>query len=257
MSPGRNPSRSPASTAGRVRMMRSASRRLEGLDRERDSQVRLARAGRTDAEGHDVAGDGVGVALLAGGLGPDGAALGRAKQFGGEHLGRAHVVLDHGDGPTHVAGVEALALFEERDELVEQPAHPFGVLAVDGDLVAPHHDVRAAEGLFDQPQQLVSLPEQAHHEVVSGDEDLDLGRHWRSQRGYQQVPRQPRGAVVTGVTCPDASMSSSRGPRQAPATEHVQMEMGDGVGRVLPHVEYESIPASPRRPRLRPPRAPR
>ncbi len=131
--------------------------RLEGLNGQGHGQIRLPRSGRADAEGHHVGGDGVGVALLPGGLGSHGAAPGRTQQFGGEHLGRAHVVLDHGDGPADVGGVEALALLEQRDELFEQAAHPFGFLAVDGDLVAPHDDARAVEGLFDQSQQFVSL----------------------------------------------------------------------------------------------------
>ena len=78
-------------------------------------------------------------------------------------------------------GVEALALLQQDDELLEQAAHPFGVVALDGDLVAPDHDADVVERLFDQAQQLVSLAEQTHHEVVAGNEDLDLGAcHVRS-----------------------------------------------------------------------------
>ena len=54
-------------------------------------------------------------------------------------------------------GVEALALLEQHDELVEEPADPLGVVALDGDLVAAGHDAGAGEGLLDQPQQLVAL----------------------------------------------------------------------------------------------------
>jgi len=36
-------------------------------------------------------------------------------------------------------------------------------------------DTRAVERLFDGTKQLVTLAQQAHHEVVPGDEDLDLG----------------------------------------------------------------------------------
>ncbi len=104
-----------------------------------------------------------------------------------------------------VAGVEALALLEQHHELVEEPADPLGVLAVDGDLVAAHDDVRPVERLFDQPQQLVSLTEQAHHEVVPGDEDLDLGRrHGRSLRGYQQVHATPPAERLTPAARPIA-----------------------------------------------------
>ena len=41
---------------------------LQRLDGQRHGQVGLPRPGRADAEGDDVGGDGVGVALLAGGL---------------------------------------------------------------------------------------------------------------------------------------------------------------------------------------------
>ena len=58
---------------------------------------------------------------------------------------------------------------------------PLGVVALDGDLVAPHGDAHVAEGPLDQAQQLVALAEQAGHEMVAGNEDLDLGAcHVRS-----------------------------------------------------------------------------
>jgi len=47
---------------------------------------------------------------------------------------------------------EVLPVLQEIDELVEQPTHPFGILSVDRDLVAPDHDPRPVERLFDQPQ---------------------------------------------------------------------------------------------------------
>ena len=71
-----------------------------------------------------------------------------------------------------------MTAFEQGDELFEQAAHSFGFGTLDGDLVAADVDPRAAERLFDGAQQLVTLAQQAHHEVVPGDEDLDLGgRH--------------------------------------------------------------------------------
>ena len=51
MSPGRKPSRSPASTAGRVRMIRATCALVQRGDRERHREVRLAGAGRADPEG--------------------------------------------------------------------------------------------------------------------------------------------------------------------------------------------------------------
>src|SRR5579875_421767 len=167
---------------------------LEGLDRQGHGQVRLAGAGRPDPEGHHVGGDGIGVALLPGRLGSHGAAAGRPEDLGGEHLGRADVLLDHGDGAADVRRVEALALLEEHDQLVEQASHPVGLVALDGDLVAPHHDAGTPEGFLDQPQQLVTLAQQPDHQVVAGNEDLDLGRrHGRSTAGYQHPGRNRSG----------------------------------------------------------------
>ena len=54
-------------------------------------------------------------------------------------------------------GVEALARLEEDDQLLEERAHPLGVLPLDGDLVAPHGDAHIVERPLDQPQQLVAL----------------------------------------------------------------------------------------------------
>ena len=50
MSPGRKPSRSPASTAGRDRMMRSTTPRSSSMRGMGDGQIGLAGAGRADAE---------------------------------------------------------------------------------------------------------------------------------------------------------------------------------------------------------------
>ena len=70
-SPGRKPSRSPASTAGRVRMIRLTSRRLSAAAAMRHRQEGLAGAGRADPEGDRVVADRVDVALLVDGLGRD------------------------------------------------------------------------------------------------------------------------------------------------------------------------------------------
>ena len=62
-----------------------------------------------------------------------------------------------------------------------EPADPLGVLTADRDLVAPHMDL-GIEGLLYQPQQRIALAEQSDHEVVAGNEDLDLsGRHGGSR----------------------------------------------------------------------------
>jgi hypothetical protein len=41
-----------------------------------------------------------------------------------------------------------VALLQKEDELVEEPAHTLGVLALDGDLVAPDPDLGPAEGFL-------------------------------------------------------------------------------------------------------------
>jgi hypothetical protein len=68
-----------------------------------------------------------------------------------------------------------VAALEQGDELFEQMADSLGFGAIDGDLVAAHVDPRVIDSVFDGTQKLVALTEQSHHEVVSGDEDLDLG----------------------------------------------------------------------------------
>ena len=72
-----------------------------------------------------------------------------------------------------------MALLQQQHELLEQPADPLGVVAVDGDLVAPDVDRRRRGNAASiSAQQLVALAEQAHHQVVAGDVDLDLrARH--------------------------------------------------------------------------------
>ncbi len=73
-----------------------------------------------------------------------------------------------------------MSLLEQQDQFVEEPADPLGILAFYGDLVPSDHDEGALERVLDQPQQLVALAQQAHHEMVAGHSDLYLGRrHWR------------------------------------------------------------------------------
>ena len=67
-SPGRKPSRSPASTAGRVRMIRLTSWRRERRGGHGDGEEGLAGSRRPDAEGDRVRPDGIDVALLVDGL---------------------------------------------------------------------------------------------------------------------------------------------------------------------------------------------
>ena len=197
MSPGRNPSRSPASTAGRVDDAVDLLG-LQCLHRQRDREVALAGAGGTDAEGDGVGAHGVDVALLARGLGPY--RLAAAQHLGGEHVGRALVGLQHLDRPAHSLGVEDVPRFEQGHHLLEQTPDPvgLGLVTPDRDLVPAHVD-RHRERVLHQPQQFVALTEQAHHEVVARYEDLDLGRRrcWHvspSVAGqFEELRLKPRG----------------------------------------------------------------
>ena len=166
---------------------------LQGLDGQGHRQVRLAGPGRADAEGDDVGGDGVGVALLPGGLRAHGPSPRRPQHLGGQHLGGTQVVVHHVDGAVDLHGVEALARLEQDDQLLEEGGHPLGAVPLDGDLVAPHGDADVVEGLLHQAQQLVPLAQQAGHEVVAGNEDLDLGAcHVRSGSTLPAVPANAR-----------------------------------------------------------------
>ncbi len=87
-------------------------------------------------------------------------------------------MADHVDGAHHAGRLEALTPLEQQHELLEEVPDLVGLVAGDGDLVAPDVDLDAAERRFDDAQQLVALAEEVGHEVVAGDGDLDLGgRH--------------------------------------------------------------------------------
>jgi hypothetical protein len=100
---------------------------VQRLHRHGDREPALAGAGGADAERDDVLGDGVDVALLPGGLGPDPPPVGGAQHLVGEHLGRALVGLHHVDGARHQGAVERLAALQQRDQFAEHAAGPVGV----------------------------------------------------------------------------------------------------------------------------------
>ena len=117
MSPGRKPSRSPASTAGRDRISRSTDAADQLLHRLRDREIGLAGAGRAEREDHVVARQRLHIGDL--GLGArDDRLLARADH----HLGRfGDVVGDdaverrlarHGDHRLDRARIDVLALVE-------------------------------------------------------------------------------------------------------------------------------------------------
>src|ERR1700681_4473567 len=64
-------------------------------------------------------------------------------------------------------------------------------------------------------------------------------------RGYQPVAGFPPVTRVRRAGVGDGPARSPRWPGQSASPEHVEVEMGDGVRRVLSHVEHEPVP--PRR----------
>ncbi len=150
-----------------------------------------------------------------------------------------------------------MTLFEQRNELFEQAAHSLGFGTFDSDLVAADVDPRAVERLFDGTQQLVTLAQQAHHEVVPGDEDLDLGgRHLALVRrvpgtslpagrraGSYSIshPRRAQGTVAASGSCTSARQGTSAWwPAEPAATEHVEVQMGDAVAGVRAYVQHQA-----------------
>src|SRR5947209_5900078 len=170
---------------------------LQRLHTEGDGQVGLAGARRANHERDDVVPDGVGVVLLAAGLGADSASPGRAQNLGGEDLRRPLVGLHHVDGASDVDAVEHVALFEQQHQLVDQRADARRVRAFDGDLVAADKGL-GVERCLDEPEKLVALPEEPHHEVVLGlDLDLSLGHGVLIQR-TRQTTAEKRGCHPGG-----------------------------------------------------------
>ena len=196
--------------------------RLQCLHRERDREVALAGARRPDPERDRVGAHRVDVALLTRGLGMH--RLPAAQDLGVQHLARALVGLQHVDAATDALAVERVTGLEQRDELAEEPADALDLdlVAGDGDLVAAHVD-RDGERGFHQAEQLVALAEQADHEVVARDEDLDLGRrrYWHVEvRVAAAVARRNDGTGRTGGTASQPALArrpswSSRVPRSS------------------------------------------
>ena len=90
-------------------------------------------------------------------------------RFAGQQ--RDGFILDVGD----TTDVERLAPLEQHHELLEQAPDLLGLLALHCDLGAAHEDVGLGKRPFDQAEVLVPVPEQAGHEVVPGNADVDLG----------------------------------------------------------------------------------
>ena len=144
---------------------------LRRLHRHCDCQPALARASGAETEGDDVVADGIDVALLAGGLGPDGLALRPAHDVVGEDLAGSLVVTHHVDAAANAGFVEVLPALQDDHELLAQPTDDAGLRAIDVDLVAPHRHVDIGIGSLDEPQMGIALPDERSHEMRAGDDD--------------------------------------------------------------------------------------
>jgi hypothetical protein len=149
--PGKNPSFSPASTAGPGEDDAPHLLVEQRAHRQRHRQVGLAGAGRADAEDDVVGAHLIDVLLLVGALGrdrPPGArhqhGVGEDRRQLGAAIGRQHLDRAH-----DVVGREVLALAGEAVELLERRAHDRDhvVVAVDRDLVAAQVELRAGGAL--------------------------------------------------------------------------------------------------------------
>ncbi len=134
---------------------------VQRLHRGRHRQVTLARSRRSDAEGDDRVIDGVGIALLSGGRGPDHLALGAAHDFVPQDFAGSKVVRDHVDGARDLRRVEGLTAFEHQDQFVEEPQHLGGVGPGHRNLVALDSDLGMGKRPFNHPQMFVARAQQA------------------------------------------------------------------------------------------------
>ena len=99
-----------------------------------------------------------------------------------------------------------------------------GVVAVDGELVAPGVDRGPLERVLDQPQVLVERTDEAGHQMV-GDGDGD-------GRGHGLLGSQATAWRGTSVGPACRTCQPGR-PAHLVTAEHVQVEMGDAVEGVL------------------------
>src|SRR5215218_277532 len=158
-SPGRKPRRSPASTAGRVRMMRATCRSCSA-DRERHREVRLPGARRANPEGDRRATDRVDVALLRHRLRRD-LLPAVAPDHGVEDIPNVLLRLERPEHRVDRMRPDLVPALDELDELVDHLARLRHVLlvAVERELVAAQPD-RAVETVAQRIEDAVADPGQ-------------------------------------------------------------------------------------------------
>ena len=144
---------------------------MQRPDRHRHRQPALARSGRPDAERDHALAHHVHIVLLPRRLRADDAAAGRAQHVVGQHLGGPDVAAHHVDRSVNSADVEALAVLQQQDQLLEEPGDGLCLVSEDAHLVAPQMDAAAGEGDLELSQVRVVLAHQGSHQVVGGDAD--------------------------------------------------------------------------------------
>ena len=234
MSPGRKPSRSPASTAGPGEDDAVHLLRLQRLHRERDREVALAgaRPGRSRTS-------------------PCGRAP-RRRSASGPRSSAGSLLRPRTTSvvSTSVGRWSAFSISIERPRPSRSSSWPCSSsttissnsrptrsasarVAGDGDLVAAHEDLHRERGL-DQAQQLVALTEQTHHEVVARDQDLDL-------RSATARPTSAHEVVSGAPGVEDAADRPSTEPRRSGRPSGAEAEL------LEPHAELFEAAAHARR----------
>ena len=176
-SPGRKPRRSPASTAGRVRMIRLTSRRLSAAAAIATARKVLPVPAGPIAEGDRVAADRVDVALLVDGLGRD-PRRAMAPDDVLEDLGRRLVLVERVGHRGDRALGDLVALLDEVRQLAHDDrggGHRLG-LAVERDDVAAQEQL-AVDVALERAQDLVVGAAQRGGDLVG---ELELAAHQRA-----------------------------------------------------------------------------
>ena len=219
-SPGRKPRRSPASTAGRVRMIRLTSRRLSAAAASATARNVLPVPAGPMPNVIDVLADRVDVALLVDGLRRDllGAVLPDDVL---EDLGRRAVLVQRaGDGGDR-AGRDVVALLDERGELLDDDRGGVDrlLLAVEREHVAAQPQV-ALDVALERAQHRVAAARQLGCGLVG---ELDLQAHQcdraplaraRRRACRRRARRRPPSRPSSPGPCPWATARRSRRRRR-------------------------------------------
>ena len=245
-SPGRKPRRSPASTAGRVRMIRLTSWPRQRAGGHRHGQVRLARAGRADPEGDRLAADRVDVALLVDGLRRDLArAVASRRRPRGSSAGRSCWSSAEVTAPIVPGGISwPCAISSDSSRTTSRRAGDRLGLAVERHHVAAQEHV-ALEVALERAQDGVLGAAQLGRDLVG---DLELAAHaQRSASCTSSLTRRPSARPATFAITADITLPISFGDA-APVSSTASATSARARRRRSPRAG---------RPRSSPPRPPR